>query len=184
MIRFLALPLLLAAGAVRAAEPGPPAPPQPIQQIAGEYTLASSSTAPRNGWGYSAGWISVRPLDERHVLILLACTWQREPKAVCSDYLVAQQREGDVYMQDMNTDAMRFYFAPRTRTLTIVSRGFDAHASVRRDVFTATAGALADPALQRRLQRAATHAGSKENTRVFGPYSTWKYQNNRIEFQG
>jgi hypothetical protein len=154
-----------------------------VRDLAGEYSLASSSTAPQNGWGYSKARLSVRKLDDKHVILLLACQWKREPKAVCADYFYAQQRPGGVYLQDMNTDLLHIYFYPRTRTLTMISRGLDAKESVRRDVFTPTNAPLTDPALMRRMKREQSNAESKESLRVFGLYSKWSYQNNRIDFQ-
>lgn len=155
----------------------------PMPSLAGEYGLASSTTVPPSTWGYSKGRVSIKQLDEHHLLILFACEWKREPKAVCGDYYYAQWRDGGLYLQDMNTDAMRLYFDAATRKLTLISRGFDARQSVRHDVFSATSAPLADPALLRRMKREQSNADSKENLRVFGPYTRWDYQNNRIEFQ-
>jgi hypothetical protein len=155
----------------------------PVPALVGEYNLASSTTVPASTWGYAKGRISVRQLDERHVLIALSCEWKREPKAVCGDYFHAQQRDDGLYLQDMNTFAMRLYFDPATRKLTIISRGADARQSVRHDVFAATTAPLTDPALVRRMKRELSNADSKENRRVFGPYTRWDYQENRIEFQ-
>ena len=154
-----------------------------MSSLVGDYNLASSATVPASNWGYSKGRISVKQLDERHVLIALSCEWKREPKAVCGDYFYAQQRDDGLYLQDMNTDAMRLYFDPVSRKLTIISRGADAKASVRHDIYAATTAPLADPALVRRMKRELSNADSKENRRVFGPYTMWDYQENRIEFQ-
>jgi hypothetical protein len=155
----------------------------PQQQLEGEYTLASSTTAPVSTWNYSKGRIAIKKLDDRHVLILLACEWNRAPRAACDDHFYAQWHDGGVYLQDMNTDAMRLYFDPASRTLTMISRGVDARESVRRDVFSATGKPNDDPALVRRIKRAQANADNKENLRVFGHYSKWTYANNRIEFQ-
>ncbi|MCC7702685.1 hypothetical protein IGS59_10570 [Janthinobacterium sp. GW460P] len=155
----------------------------PMPNLTGEYNLLSSKTVPPSNWGYSKGRISIKQLDERHLLILLACEWKREPKAVCGDYYYAQWRDNGLYLQDMNTFAMRLYFDPATRKLTIISRGADAKQSVRHEVFGATTEPLVDPALVRRMKRETSNADSKENRRVFGPYTKWDYQENRIEFQ-
>lgn len=154
-----------------------------IHDLAGDYGLASSTTVPASNWGYSKGRISIRKLDDRHVLILLACEWKRDPKAVCGDHYFAQQRDGGVYLQDMNTGWLRLYFDPATRSLAIISRGADARESVRRDIFTPTSAPLGDRALVRRMQREQGSAGHPENLRVFGHYSRRAYQNHRIEFQ-
>jgi hypothetical protein len=154
-----------------------------LAALEGEYELASSTTVPASKWGYAKGRISIRKLDELHVVILLACGWKREPTAQCSDFFFAQQREGGIYLQDMNTEWLRFYFDPPTRRLTIISRGADAKASVRRDLFRPTTAPLTDPALLRRLKREQKLYADKENVRVFGPYPEWEYRNNRIEFQ-
>lgn len=169
-----ALPLTLPAAAQS------PSPPPALE---GEYALTSSTTVPPGNWGYTKARISIAPLDAQHWLILFACEWKREPKAVCGDFFYAQKREGGVYLQDMNTDAMRLYFEPESRTLTMISRGADARSSVRRDVFAPTTAPLTDPALLRRMQRERRLSVDKENLRVFGPYSKWTYQHNRIEFQ-
>ena len=155
----------------------------PLQMLEGGYTLESSTTAPAGNWVYTQAYISIHRLDERHVLILLACEWKREPKAACSDYFYAQAREDGVYMQDMNTDGLRLYFDPASRNLTLISRAADARASVRRDVFLPTGRLPDDPALGRRLKRAQANADNKENQRVFGHYSKRPYEKNRIEFQ-
>ncbi|MED5613048.1 hypothetical protein [Janthinobacterium sp. P210005] len=155
----------------------------PLTKLVGEYNLASSATVPASTWGYSKGRISVKQLDDQHLMIVLSCEWKREPKAVCGDYFYAQQRDDGLYLQDMNTFAMRLYFDPASRKLTIISRGADAKQSVRHDVFAATTAPLTDPALVRRMKRELSNADSKENRRVFGPYTKWAYQENRIEFQ-
>ncbi len=168
--------MLAACAFAQAAQPS-------LQAIEGEYKLASSTTAPVNNWGFSKAHISVRKLDERHVVILFACEWKREPKAACDDYYFAQWRDGGLYMQDMNTDLMRMYFDPASRTLTMIRRGVDEKESVRRDVFVAASGTPEDATLARRLKRAEKGYVHPENVRVFGPYAKWKYENNRIEFQ-
>ena len=143
----------------------------------------ASTTVPVSNWGYSKGRISIKQLDDQHLLILFACEWKREPKAACGDHYFAQQRGDGLYLQDMNTDALRLYFDPDTRKLTLISRGYDAKASVRHDTFSATSAPLTDTALLRRMKREQSNASDKENLRVFGPYQKRDYQNNRIEFQ-
>lgn len=155
----------------------------PIDNLPGEYSLTSSTTAPVSNWGYNKAHISIRKLDERHLVILFACEWKREPKAACDDYYFAQWRDGGLYMQDMNTDALRVYFDPSTRALTMISRAVDAKASVRRDVFSPAGSAPEDATLARRLKRSEKNYVHPESLRVFGPYNKWKYENNRIEFQ-
>lgn len=155
----------------------------PMPNLVGEYNLLSSTTVPPSNWGYSKGRVSIKQLDDHHLLILLACEWKREPKAVCGDYYYAQWRDDGLYLQDMNTFAMRLYFDPASRKLTIISRGADAKQSVRHEVFGATTAPLVDTALVRRMKRETSNADSKENRRVFGPYNKWDYQENRIEFQ-
>ncbi|KQZ39530.1 hypothetical protein ASD58_03780 [Duganella sp. Root1480D1] len=149
----------------------------------GEYNLTSSTTAPVSNWGFSKAHISIRKLDEKHVVILFACEWKREPKAACDDYYFAEWRGGSFYLQDMNTDFIRMYFTPASRTLTMIRRGADEKASVRRDVFLPAGGAPEDTTLARRLKRAEKSYVHPENVRVFGPYAKWKYENNRIEIQ-
>ena len=155
----------------------------PMPKLVGEYNLLSSKTVPPSNWGYSKARVSIKQLDDHHLLILLACEWKREPKAVCGDYFYAQWRDDGLYLQDMNTFAMRLYFDPATRKLTIISRGADARQSVRHEVFGTTTAPLADTALVRRMKREQSNADSKENRRVFGPYTKWDYRENRIEFQ-
>ncbi|MBB3224089.1 hypothetical protein [Pseudoduganella umbonata] len=160
-----------------------PASANSIDDLTGDYTLQSSTTVPASNWGYSKARISIRKLDDRHVLILLACEWKRDPKSVCGDHYFAQQRDGSVYLQDMNSDWLRFYFDPANRSLAIVSRGADNKESVRRDIFTPTSAPLEDRALVRRMKREQGSAEHKESVRVFGHYSKRAYLNNRIEFQ-
>jgi hypothetical protein len=155
----------------------------PRPALAGDYALTSSTTAPVGTWVFTKGRMSIKKLDERHLLILIACQWKREPKAICSEHYIAQWQDSGLYIQDMNTDPMRLYFDPATRTLTVVTRGFDAKESVRRDVYTPDNSELTDPALVRRMKREQGAADSKENARVFGHYAKWAYTNNRIEFQ-
>jgi hypothetical protein len=165
---------LCAAAAAAAASP---------LDLEGEYRLASSSTAPVSKWSYTKAHVTIRKLDDGHLLILLACEWKSEPKAVCGDHMYTQRRGDDLWLQDMNTDAMRLYFNPAARTFTIISRGFDPNGSVRRDVFTPAGAPPDDAALLRRMKRQQTGADSKENLRVFGHYSKWGYTKNRIEAQ-
>lgn len=155
----------------------------PMPDLMGDYSLASSTTVPASNWGYSKGRISIKQLDDKHLLILFACEWKREPKAACGDHYFARQRGDGLYLQDMNTDALRLYFDPATRKLTLISRGYDAKESVRHDIFSATSAPLTDTALLRRMKRQQSNASDKENLRVFGPYQKRDYQNNRIEFQ-
>jgi hypothetical protein len=159
------------------------AAPHSLDVLEGEYKLASSTTVPASSWGFSKARISIRKLDEHHVVILLACEWKRVAKAACDDYYFAQSRDGGIYIQDVNTDSMRLYFDPASRTLSMISRGVDAKSSVRRDLFTPTENPLDDATLARRMKRALANSLHKENIRVFGPYTKWKYENNRIEFQ-
>lgn len=154
-----------------------------VPTVEGEYHLTSSTMAPVGNWIYSKAHLSIRKLDDRHVVILFACEWKRFPKDACDDYYFAQWRNGGLYMQDMNTDLMRMYFDPASRTLTMIRRGVDDKGSVRRDVFSPANGAPADATLARRLKRAEKGYVHPENLRVFGPYAKWKYENNRIEFQ-
>lgn len=181
MNRFLR-PLFAVATAAFALSTAAAAQPS-IQDLVGEYAMSASTTVPAGNWGYTKGRVSVRKMDDRHVLILLACEWKREPKAVCGDHFFAQQRDDGVYVEDMNTDFMRLYFDPATRKLTIISRASDAKESVRRDTFLPTTAPLEDRALIRRMKREQGSAEHKESTRVFGHYSKRDYQNNRIEFQ-
>lgn len=151
--------------------------------LEGTYSLVSSTTAPVSNWGYSKARITIKKLDDRHLQIVLACEWKREPKAVCSEHHFAQWQESGLYIDDLNTDWTRLYFDPATRTLSWISRGADAKASVRRDVYRADDSELTDPALIRRMRRETANATDKENIRVFGPPSKRSYQNNQIEFQ-
>ncbi|HEY0063471.1 MAG TPA: hypothetical protein VGC21_15235 [Telluria sp.] len=155
----------------------------PQAAIEGNYGLVSSTTAPVSNWGFTKARITIKKLDDKHLLILLACEWKREPKAVCGEHYYAQWQESGLFIQDMNTEPMRLYFNPKTRTLTWIQRGFDARESVRRDVYSVDDTELTDPALVRRMKREQGNADSKENLRVFGPPSRYAYANNRIEIQ-
>ncbi|SHH44055.1 hypothetical protein [Massilia sp. CF038] len=155
----------------------------PPVSLEGNYGLVSSDTAPVSKWGFSKSRITIKKIDDKHLLILLACEWKREPKAVCSEHYYAQWQESGLFIQDMNTDPMRLYYNPSTRTLTWIQRGYDAKASVRRDVYTIDNTELTDPALVRRMKREQGNADSKENLRVFGPPQGYAYTNNRIELQ-
>ena len=154
-----------------------------MPSLEGEYKLSSSTTVPKSNWGFSKGHLSVQKLDDRHLAILFACEWKREPKAVCDEHYFAQWRDGGLYMQDMNTDFLRVYFDPATRTITMIRRGADDKASVRRDIFAPAGTGPEDATLARRLKRTEKNSTHPESLRVFGPYSKWKYENNRIEFQ-
>lgn len=154
-----------------------------IDDIVGEYQLTSSTTAPASDWGYSKGRISVRRLDDRHAVFLLACQWKDSPKEVCGQHSFAQWRADGIYIEDLNNDAMRLYFDPARRQFMMISRGADEKGSVRHDVFAATEAPLTDPALVRRMKREQGSAMHKENTRVFGHYTRRGYAKNRIEFQ-
>ncbi len=156
----------------------------PIAAIEGEYKLTSSTTVPASKWGYNKAHISIRKLDERHVVILLSCEWKDEPKARCDDYYFAKLREDGLYLQDMNTDGFfRMYFDPAAHLFTVIWRGADRKGSIRRDVYGLTNGAPEDAALVRRLKRAEKSYVHPENVRAFGTHDKWTYEANRIEFQ-
>jgi hypothetical protein len=171
---------ILATLAVLCAAPAALAQPT-LDDVVGEYHLVSSTTAPLTKWRHTKGRISIRKLDERHVMILLACQWRDSPNSVCDDHYFAQWREGGLWLQDMNVFDNRMYFDPAERSLTMVSRGVNG--AVRRDVFKETTAPLTDPALQRRMRRAQSSAEHPENRRVFGHYSKREYLHHRIEFQ-
>lgn len=154
-----------------------------LDDFVGEYQLVSSTTAPASTWRYTKGHVSIRKLDERHALILLACNWRDSPKSACDDHYYAQWRDGGLWLQDMSAANARFYFDPVERSLTLISQGYDARATVRRDVYKATAAPLADPVLVRRLRRAESNADSKEMRRLYGHHSKWKYLEDRVELQ-
>lgn len=154
-----------------------------LSSIAGEYDLASSTTVPASNWGFSKAHVSIRMVDERHALILHSCQWKRSPKEACWDWFYAQEREGGIYLQDDNTDTVRFYFDPASRKLTMIWRGLDAKASVRHDVYTPAMAPLADAALLRRQKTALSSAEHKETLRTRGPVAKRSYQQHRIELQ-
>lgn len=184
MPRLLSRPfhaVLLVANAFLAMHTASAADPA-VKDLVGEYNLGSSITAPPSSWGYTKARLSVRKLDDKHVIMLLACEWKDEPKAICADYYYAEQRRASVYLQDMNTDGLHLYFDPSTRRLTMVSLASDANGSVRHDVYVPTTTPLTEPALVRRMKREQANSESKETLRVFGPYSKWTYQHNRIDF--
>ncbi|WP_175016767.1 hypothetical protein [Massilia sp. YMA4] len=154
-----------------------------LSAIAGEYDLASSTTVPASNWGFSKAHVSVRMVDDRHALILHSCQWKRSPKEACWDWFYAQQREGGIYLQDDNTDTVRFYFDPASRKLTMIWRGLDAKASVRHDVYAPATAPLTDTALLRRQKTALSSAEHKETLRTRGPVAKRSYQQHRIELQ-
>lgn len=154
-----------------------------LQSLAGEYDLATSTTVPASNWGFSKAHVSIRPVDDRHALVLHSCQWKRSPKEACWEWFYAQQRDGGIYLQDQNTDNVRIYFDPATRKLTLIWRGLDAKASVRHDVFVPAAAPLADAALLRRQKTALSSAEHKETLRTWGPIAKRSYQQNRIELQ-
>lgn len=149
--------------------------------IAGEYGLASSSTSPTGAWLFSKGRLSVKWIDDHHILILFACEWKNEAKAGCGEWWVAQLREGNLYLQDMNTFNINMYFEPATRIFTITTRGADSQSTLRTDVFQVNDTALTDRALIRRMKNASSSFHSPEGIRVFGHHSKWKYSHARIQ---
>ena len=156
----------------------------PAVALEGEYSMVSSTTTPASSnWGYTKGHISIRKLDERHLMIAISCEWKREPKAICGEHYFAQWQEGGLFLQDMNTDLLRVYFEPSTRTLTLIARGLDAKGSVRRELYKPATQELTDPALVRRLKREVNNAQHPENLRVFGHHSKWAYSQNKVEMQ-
>ena len=61
----------------------------PLTKLVGEYNLASSATVPASTWGYSKGRISVKQLDERHLLIALSCDSREEVDQMVAKALAA-----------------------------------------------------------------------------------------------
>lgn len=156
----------------------------PIAAIEGEYKLTSSTAVPASKWGFNKAHISVRKLDEQHVVILMSCEWKDEPKGSCDDYYFAKWRDDGLYLQDMNTDGFfRMYFDPATRVFTVIWRGADRKGSIRRDIYGPAKGAPEDATLARRLKRAEKSYVHPNNVRAFGTHDKWKYEVNRIEFQ-
>ncbi|KRC02740.1 hypothetical protein [Duganella sp. Root198D2] len=156
----------------------------PIAAIEGEYKLTSSTAVPASKWGFTKAHISIRKLDEQHVVILLSCEWKDEPKAKCDNYYFAKWRDDSLYLQDMNTDGFfRMYFDPAARIFTVIWRGSDRKGSIRRDVYGPANGAPEDAALIRRLKRAEKSYVDPDNVRAFGTHDKWTYDANRIEFQ-
>jgi len=156
---------------------GENAPPTPLQALEGNYTLKESIRE----WGYSKAHVSIRKLDGRHVVILLACEWKHSPKSACDDYFFAQWRDDGIYIQDVNTAVTRIYFKPAAREVAVGMVSVDGKTIYGLDVFTRTSGEPADPTLARRLKRAEQGSVHPESLRINGPYDKWKYEKNRIE---
>ena len=151
----------------------------PLSAIEGEYDLVSSTTIPDGNWKFTKGRISITKFDERHVTILHACEWKNSPKEVCNERYVAQGRNGNIYLQDMNTSNQRMAFDPASRRLTIVTEGVNG--TVRRDVYAATSAPLTDRALVRRMKRERDAVDDLVDQPHFGPYSKWEFGKNPIE---
>jgi hypothetical protein len=154
----------------------------PAAAIEGEYSLASSTTSPSGTWFFTKGRLSVKKIDERHLLFRFACEWKREPKAACDEWWTVQQRDGSLYVQDVNTDTMSMFFDPSTRTFTMTRQGMDAASTLRTDVFRPDDQAPTDRALIRRMKAAQSSFDGTESSKAFGRHGTWTYSRARIQF--
>lgn len=153
-------------------------PRSPLQALEGNYTLKESI----RGSGYSKAHISIKRLDDRHVVILLACEWKHTPKTACDNYFVAQWRDDGIYIQDRNTAVTSIYFKPASREVAVAMVSVDRKTIYGLDVFTPATGEPADATLARRLKRAQEGSVDPELIRINGPYNKWKFEKNRIEF--
>jgi len=53
--------------------------------MVGEYDLISSSNSPLWHWKMIKGRLSVKRIDDRHVLISLACVWSDRLNVLCAE---------------------------------------------------------------------------------------------------
>ena len=152
--------------------------------LEGEYRLVSSSTAPVGTWLYTKGRLAITRLDERHLLIRLACEWKRSPASGCDDWWTVQVRGGGLYLQDRNTDNITLQVDSARRTITMQTQAYDAAGTMRTDVFQADAQPTADSALIRRMKRAQSGFEGTWKHKAFGHYSKWDYTRAQMPFSG
>jgi len=120
----------------------------PLQALEGNYNLQESPDKE----GYAKAHISITKLDDRHVIIQLACEWKHAPKAACHDYFVAQWRDDGVYLQETNTAVTRMFFSPNTHEIAVAQVSVDGKDLYKVDSFSLTSGPPSDATLARRLQ--------------------------------
>ncbi|MGW8391019.1 M949_RS01915 family surface polysaccharide biosynthesis protein [Pseudoduganella sp. HUAS MS19] len=150
----------------------------PLQAMEGNYILRDST----GKWGYSKARISIKRLDVRHVVIVLACEWKHAPKTPCDNHFFAKWRDDGVYLQDKNTAVIRMFFSPTSREIAIAMTSVDGKTPYGVDLFVPTDAPPSDATLARRFERAQQNSIDPESVRISGPYDKWDYENNRIEF--
>lgn len=143
-----ALSIVLMAGArAQALDPG--------TAMEGKYTLVSSTAYEFNPmWRFTKARLEVSRVDQRHMLIAMACQWADAPTAMCDEWWLAQIREGSLYLQDLNTESIAVRFDLSTRTITIVNGNAPTGETRRTDVFKRDPTPAFDKAMTRRMKRA------------------------------
>lgn len=153
--------------------------PEVASAMAGEYTLASSTTTdPKSNWRYARSRVAIVRLDPQYLAFYQACEWVKSPKEACDDWHVLQQRADGIWLQDTNTGSMGMHFDPSTRTLTMTMESVNGE--VRTDVFRPDSEPLRDPALMRRLKRAERNFRDTIAEKAFGKYTRWDYTRLRV----
>ncbi len=162
---------------------GAHAPPtQPLSSMVADYRLISSTTAPDGNWKFTKARLAVSRLDDRHLLIRMACEWEDSPKEACGDWWTAQMRNDGLYLQDTNTESLAMRFDPATRTWTLIRHGYDVAGTVRTDVFGVDEQPDTDPALMRRMKKAQSSFDASIKLKSFGHYGKWDYKRAQISF--
>ena len=159
------------------------------QEIKGEYNLTTSTVEVPKGyvskrsdsWQFSKGRLLVKSINDRHLLLVLACQWSDSPNESCDDWWTVQIRDDGVYLQDMNTSPLRFSFDLAKRILTIIRYAPDG--AVRTDRYQVDDAPLTDPALIRRQKRAISSFDGTIKDKTFGDFSAWKFTQSQIEFK-
>jgi hypothetical protein len=155
--------------------------PQPSTFVS-EYSLVSSTTSPIGSWRFSKGRLSVKQLDRRHYLFVIACEWTALPAAGCYQWWTAQERDGLLYMSSMNSNRS-VRFDPATRRLTLTMDKMDSENTVRIDEFVQEDAPLTDKGLIAAMKEANESFQMAYKHPDLGHYSNWAHTGTSLEIK-
>lgn len=177
--RFKAAAALAAASIFTAgAANGAPSPAAAADAMVGNYRLFSFTVEPTHkNWFFTKGRLQIKRLDQKHLLIQLACEWKGEPKAQCWEWTTARQGSDGIFLVFKGNDAQKMRFDPATRTLTVTMEGGNA---TRTDVYVPDDSPVTDPALLRRFRHGLASFEGTIKDKNYGHYRDEDYTKTRI----
>lgn len=145
-----------------------------IEDMEGQYELASSTVTPSNGdkWLYEKGHLTIRRLGSGQVLVLHACGWKDSPKAVCRDnWVMRWQKPNLLLSNNAATLIRRVEWSDDLRTISFFSASPSGYK--RLDTYSRVSEAPTDTDLVRRMRfeqdrsKEALKSGGYERDRYF-----------------